>query len=196
MTTSPRRWLLDTSAYSRRGVRVVGDELARRLDAGDELCLSAPVLLELLRAPRGAAVAAALEGLTDAFEVVALTPNTTKLAAEAMVTLAERSPDAHRLPIADLLTAAQASELGFGVLHVDHDFDVLSTSGLQFESEMVCSPDDLPSGTQQSPAARQRELRRVLNRTLSQLSIDDAQRLLGSFVEQAQATLEKSPQNS
>ncbi len=180
------RWLLDTSAYSRRHIPVVREDLAQRLDAGEELCLSAPTLLELLRTPRGTRVAAERETLGDAFAIVGLTERTGELAADAMVKLAAHTTDGHRLPVADLLTAALAAERGLGVLHIDKHFDRLATIGdLDFKSAPACSSSDLTDIKGTSPAARQRELRRTLHATLSRLPSVRAEELLTEFIERA-----------
>jgi len=180
------RWLVDTSAYTRRHIPAVRDGLAQCLDAGEELCLTAPTLLELLRTPRGTRVAAERDTLTAAFDIVALTERTGELAADAMVKLAAHSADSHRLPIADLLTAALAAERGFGVLHVDKHFDRLATIGdLDFKSAPACSSSDLTDIKDTSPAARQRELRRTLHATLSRLPSVRAEELLKEFIERA-----------
>jgi predicted nucleic acid-binding protein len=185
------RWLLDTSAYTRRHIPAVKDALRRHVESGDELCFATPTLLELLRTPRGEAVAGERDALREAFEVVALSERTGELAADAMVSLAANTTDGHRLPVADLLTAALAAEGGLGVLHVDKHFDRLATAGgLGFPSAAVCSVDDLARVAQQSPAARQRELRRTLNGLLSRLPVERAEQLLAEFTAHARAAVD------
>lgn len=50
----------------------------------------------------------------------------------------------HRMPPADLLIAAVADAHGLGVLHYDHDFDVIAAqTSLDFRSEWLVAPGSL-----------------------------------------------------
>ncbi|MGO9901939.1 MAG: hypothetical protein ACLP0J_20145 [Solirubrobacteraceae bacterium] len=179
------RWLLDTSAYARRRPPAVSRAFAQRLTAGEELLLPAPTLLELLRTPRGGEVAALRDELADTFELVGFTDNTAQLAAYAMVDLAERDADSHRLPVADLLNAALAVENQCGVLHLDRHYERAART-LGFEAEWVCDPAEIKN-REDSPAERQRSLRRELYTVLSRLPMDRAERLLAEFSDRARA---------
>ena len=69
---------------------------------------------------------------------------TFSLAATAMEQLARSSFEGHRLPIADLVTAALAHQHRAGVLHLDSDYPVIAEhGGLEFETREVCQPRDL-----------------------------------------------------
>lgn len=183
-----QRWLLDTSAYSRRHIPAVARNVARRVESGEELLISAPTLLELLRTPLGSDVAGERSRLSEAFEVLPLSASSGELAAEAMAELACAGRDGHRLPVPDLLTAALASEHELGVLHLDSHFDELSgTDCLHFKSVAACAPDEIDEVTGRSPATRQRQLRRSLNAALSRLPIERAEALLVEFVAQTTA---------
>lgn len=179
------RWIVDTSAWSRRGQKKVADQLAEVVRRGDELAFSPPVLIEVLRGPQGAAVAEERAKLTADVPVLPLSADTFELAADAMEKLAEHSPEGHRVPISDLVTAVIAHEHGVGVLHCDGHFKLLSEhAGLSFpEDELEFDPPDGSS----NPAARQRELKGQLNQALHQLPIDEAERFLEEAVEKAQS---------
>ena len=122
-------WLVDTSAWARRAQPAVAAELKAILNQGDELALSPPVLLELLRRPQGKAVAAEKQALLSLLTVPAMGPETTEIAAQLMASLALHSPTAHRVPVTDLLTAALAHQLEAGVVHADHDFEQIAKYG-------------------------------------------------------------------
>ncbi|WP_051222260.1 PIN domain-containing protein [Conexibacter woesei] len=125
------RWLVDTSAWSRRGIPEVRDQLKALLEEDDahELVLSGPVLLELLTGPQGAAVAAEHAQLRDAVAIVAPDDETVRLAAQMMERLALAGPEHHRRPVADLLTAALAHQHGYGLVHIDRDFELIAEHG-------------------------------------------------------------------
>jgi hypothetical protein len=136
------RWLVDTSAWSRRGVPEVREQLEALLDedASNELALSGPVLLELLTAPQGAAVAAEHAVLSEL--VVAPDAETFRLAARMMERLALSGPEHHRRPVADLLTAALAHQHDCGLVHIDRDFELIAEhGGLPFTQRRLHLPE-------------------------------------------------------
>lgn len=179
------RWIVDTSAWSRRGQQKVADQLRAVVRRGDELAFSPPVLIEVLRGPQVADVAEERAKLTADVPVLPVSPDTFELAAGAMEQLAEHSADGHRVPIPDLLTAVIAHEHGAGVLHCDGPFALLSEhAGLSFpEDELEFDAPDSCS----NPAARQRELKKQLNQTLHLMPIDEAEKLLEAAVQQARS---------
>lgn len=180
------RWLVDTSAWARRDIPEIAEQIAAILaeDPRSELALSGPVLLELLRGPQGAAVAAERRDLESAMVRVALDEQIVTAAADAMVRLAEHAPDAHRLPVADLLTAALADRHRCGIIHVDAHFGALARhSGLTFEHRQLHLPPVTPD--RDHPAARQRQLRRDLAQLLHRLPAEDAERLLERSIAEA-----------
>lgn len=179
------RWLVDTSAWARRGLPGIADQLAALLDEYDdaELVLSPAVLLELLRGPQGAAVATARRELEGSLPVLEADARTFALAADTMERLAAHAPQAHRLPVPDLITAALAHQHGCGVVHVDGDFDLLAAhAGLDFEARGLNLPSAADAPT---PATRQRELKRELAQLLHQMAIPDAEAFLERAVAQA-----------
>lgn len=179
------RWIVDTSAWSRRGQQKVTDQLENVVRRGDELAFSPPVLIEVLRGPQGADVAEERARLTADVPILAASADTFELAADAMTKLAEHSADGHRVPISDLLTAVIAHEHGAGVLHCDGHFTLLSEhAGLSFPEEEL--EFDAPDSSS-NPAARQRELKKKLNQALHRLPVDEAETLLEETVGKAQS---------
>jgi hypothetical protein len=75
----------------------------------------------------------------DLLPRIPITPIVERLALEAQRELA-----AHRLAPLDVLIAACAHEAEAGVLHYDHDYDILATrTTLRFTSEWVAAPGTL-----------------------------------------------------
>lgn len=103
--------------------------LKKLLERGDDLALSPPVLLELLRKPQGEGVGAEWQTLLSVMTIPPMDQRTTDIAAEIMVSMAKRSPTAHHVPVTDLLTAALACQLGAGVVHADHDYEQIAEHG-------------------------------------------------------------------
>ena len=176
-------WILDTSAFARRDVPAVAALLAELLEH-DELALAPAVLLELLRGPQRSDVAAFRAELETSFRVLEAGPEVFALVASAMVELAATGPRAHRLPIADLHTAALAHLAGAGVLHLDGDYPAIAeTTSLDFAHRAVCTHEDLGSATGPHPAAaRQRELRAQLNQLLHAMPVVEAEAFLKDAV--------------
>jgi predicted nucleic acid-binding protein len=180
-------WLADTSAWARRAVPEIAAQLDAILDEdpANEFALTGPVLIELLREPHGHAVASARAEHEAALSVLSITKAVQDAALDAMTALAAHSPDGHRLPIADLLTAASAHHYGCGIVHIDGDFEALAAehSGLRFQHRRLRLPDNPALAA--DPAARQRALRKALNQRLHALPIADAERLLEQFIADA-----------
>lgn len=72
-----------------------------------------------------------------------LTRSVLQAAEVGMQALAHTSAGAHRIPIADYLTAAAAQEAGAAVLHYAHDYDILAQV-MGFESIWLAPPGSLP----------------------------------------------------
>lgn len=183
-------WLVDTSAWARRDQPAVSKGLRQLLDDGDVFVLSPTVLLELLRGPQGAAVADERSRLTAAMAVVEADAKTFELAADAMECLAAAGAEAHRKPIADLLTAALAHQHELGVVHCDNDFDDLrAKAGLEFSVKQLAveAADDEPHDI----AAKQRALRRELAQLLHRAPAEKAEELLERAVVEARELIEE-----
>ncbi|KAB2846520.1 MAG: PIN domain nuclease [Hyphomicrobiaceae bacterium] len=179
------RWIVDTSAWSRRGQQRVADQLREVVEGGSELALSPQVLIEVLRGPQGDDVAVERARMNEALPILPITAESFGLAVDAMEVLARHGAESHRVPITDLLTAVIAHEHGAGVLHCDGHYALLSThAGLSFPQKQLEFESDAASD---HPAARQRELRRQLNQALHRLSIEDAEALLGKWLAQARS---------
>lgn len=179
------RWIVDTSAWSRRGQQEVRDQLRAVVQAGDQLAFSPPALIEVLRGPQGADVAAQRAKLAGDIPVLAFSANGFDLAIDSMEVLAEHSPEGHRVPVADLLTAVIAHEHGAGVLHCDGHFKLLSEhAGLAFpETSLKFETGGVPF----HPAARQRELRNEIKQELHRLPFDQAEKLLQEWLAQVRS---------
>jgi len=190
----PVRWIVDTSAWSRLNRPEVKEQLEELL-AGDEdeLVLSPAVELELMREPQGGAVAAKRRELEEAMEVLAADAETFSLAADAMERLADHHAEAHRRPIADLITAALAHQHDCGVVHLDGDFELLAEhSGLEFEVVRVqLYDDDEGGGRAAHPAAGQRALKTELAQLVHQLPIEEPEAFLEVVVAQARERVER-----
>lgn len=179
------RWIVDTSAWSRRATPKVNEQLNDILSEADDgvFVLSPAVLLELLRGPQGDDVAVERETLTASMELLSVDATTLALAADAMVALATHDAVAHQLPPSDLITAALAHQHGCGVVHVDDDFQRLAHhSGLRFEQRRI-ELSDGHSGSGHPVADRQRELKRELAALLHRKPASEAEAFLERFVE-------------
>jgi predicted nucleic acid-binding protein len=176
------RWIVDTSAWSRRDLSEVNAQLNDILgEHGDSVFVLSPaVLLELLRGPQNDEVAVERKTLTETMELLPADAKTFELAADAMEVLATHSAEAHRLPLADLITAALAHQHGCGVIHLDEDFEELAQhSGLSFDQRRIALPGEDPEGGSGHPVAdRQRALKRELARLLHQKPVSEAEEFL------------------
>lgn len=184
------RWLVDTSALARRSVPDVARQIRDILQEDDshELVLSPSVLLEMMRGAQREAVAEERERLCEAMEVLTADAGTFELAADAMQHLALHRAEAHRLPIADLVTAALAHQYGCGVIHIDDDFALLEAhSGLTFTAHELELPAQGVGDA--GPAPRQRALKKELAQLLHQMPVADAEAFLEDVLEQARRRL-------
>jgi predicted nucleic acid-binding protein len=185
-------WIVDASAWARRGIPQVQEQLDALLGERDdnELVMSPSVLLELLRGAQGNAVAEARAELADAMTTLATDAQTFALAASAMEKLALTGAEAHRVSVSDLITAALAHQYAGGVVHVDEDFERLAAhSGLTFEQRRLALPEQ-GEGAPAHPAARQRALVKQLRQLLHQRPRAEAEAVL----ERAIADLRGGPE--
>jgi len=177
------RWVVDTSAWARREIpevrRQLEDILAERDES--EFVLSPVVLLELLRGPQGDADVSAERGmLTSSMATLGVDAATFELAADAMEALARHDATAHRLPVADLVTAALAHQHRSGVVHCDDHFELLANcSGLQFVQRRIELPaDDAQRSSGHLIAGRQRALKQEPFQLLHREPVADAEAFL------------------
>jgi predicted nucleic acid-binding protein len=129
--------LLDWSAYARvllaragrpSGRRLPESALSRFEDAvlADELYVCTPFRLEARYSAQSAADFAAISAELAGFQSARVDADTWLIAEQAQQRLAEAPAIAHRVKLADLLVAAIASRHGLGILHYDHDYDVIA----------------------------------------------------------------------
>jgi predicted nucleic acid-binding protein len=128
--------LLDNSAWVRLGHAALpvrrADEIADALESG-RIAGCLPFLLEAGYSARSALEHAQLLAELRALPQYRLDDAAEQRALEAQAQLARVGH--HRLPPVDLLIAALADRHGLGVLHYDHDYDVIAEkTDLSFDS--------------------------------------------------------------
>lgn len=133
--------VLDSSAWSRLIGGRVGKATRRSwveaLDR-DEVLVCDPFRLEALYSARDAKDYRAIAGELAALRQAPGDHVVWQLARNAQAALAEDPAVSHRVNPVDLLVAAAAHRHGVGVLHYDHDFDVLAGhTDLAFESRWL-----------------------------------------------------------
>jgi predicted nucleic acid-binding protein len=131
-----RALLLDNSAWVRLADPALpggrAGELADALEAG-RIAACLPFLLEAGYSARNAADHEELMAELRSLPRLAIDERVEQRALDAQSQLARVGH--HRLPPVDLLVAALADRHGAGVLHYDHDYDLLAErTDLRFES--------------------------------------------------------------
>ena len=131
--------LLDNSAWARLGDAALpagrADEIADALEAG-RIAACLPVLLETGYSARSASEHDQLFAELRSLPQYHLDDAVEQRALDAEAQLARVGN--HRLPPVDLLVAALADRHGLGVLHYDHDYDLIAShTDLQYESVWV-----------------------------------------------------------
>jgi predicted nucleic acid-binding protein len=139
-----RTLLLDNSAWVRIADRAVPDaraeELAEALEAG-RIAACLPFLLEAGYSARSADDHDRLFAELLSLPRLQIDEQVEQRAVEAQRRLA--GVGHHRLPPVDLLVAAVADRHGVGILHYDHDYDLIAEkTDLTFESVWL-----VPRGT-------------------------------------------------
>jgi predicted nucleic acid-binding protein len=133
--------ILDNSAWARLlGGRVAEATQQQWLQAleRDEVLVCDPFRLEALYSAHDAKDFASLAEELEAFRQAPCDDVVWRLARHAQAALAEDRRVSHRIKPVDLLVAAAAHRHGVGVLHYDHDFDVLAGhTNLSFESHWL-----------------------------------------------------------
>jgi predicted nucleic acid-binding protein len=128
--------LLDNSAWARLGDAALpaggADEIADALEAG-RIAACVPFLLEAGYSARNAREHDQLLAELHALPRYHLDDAVEQRALDAQAQLARVGH--HRLPPVDLLVAALADRHGLGVLHYDHDYDLIAEkTDLRFDS--------------------------------------------------------------
>lgn len=138
---------MDNSAWARIGLgRVTGGAAERFFTAvrSDEVLVSPPFALEALYSARDARAYRALAEELSALPQAGADAGTWRLAARAQQALADDPAVLHRVKAMDLLIAAIADRSASGVLHYDHDYDVISAhTPLSFRSLWVAERGSL-----------------------------------------------------
>ena len=114
-------WILDKSAAARAEDTKVGQQLAEL--AGSLFLCGVGQLEQLYSARSGRDYDVLKSTLYENFEVVAAPPDLFNLALGLQQDLAHHRGMWHRTPIPDLLIAETALYHGFGVVHVDRDYE-------------------------------------------------------------------------
>lgn len=123
-----RSLALDNSAWARIvDGRIEGEHRARYAAAvlADELLVADPFRLEALYSARSTAAFDHLSRHLQGFRRAPGTAQTWDRATDLQRQLAGDRRVSHRVKLADLLLAACAEVAGAGILHYDHDYDVL-----------------------------------------------------------------------
>ena len=139
------RLLLDNSAWARLTDRRVPtqrvDEVAAAVESR-QLYVCAPFVLEAGYSARSAADHDYVVRTLLALPWAAINERVERNALRSQQQLAHTGH--HRMPPAELLIAAVADAHGLGVLHYDHDFDVIAArTSLDFRSEWLVAPGSL-----------------------------------------------------
>ena len=137
--------LIDNSAWARLANPSLADErreqVARWIEAG-QLAVCLPFLLEAGYSARSAADHDRVIADLIMLPWVEMTSTVSRLSLQAQGELARAGH--HRVPPADLMIAACAHTAGFGVLHYNHDYDLVAEhSGLSYESEWLAAAGSL-----------------------------------------------------
>jgi predicted nucleic acid-binding protein len=133
--------LLDNSVWARRHQLTVSERVAAAMERR-ELGVCVPFLLEAGFSARSARHHAEIARRFALLPNSPITQDVERLALEAQSDLARVGH--HRLRPADILIAACAHEAGAGVLHYDHDYDVLREhTRLRFRSEWLAPAGSL-----------------------------------------------------
>lgn len=127
--------VFDTSAWNRQREPAVRERWLATQDAG-LLAVCPLVALEVLRGARDEAQFDALDRALSTLAHRNHAPVTAPACAAALSATRELRGDRRGVPAMDLAIAAAAAQRGFGVLHDDRHFDLLSEP-LGFESVRV-----------------------------------------------------------
>ncbi len=136
---------MDNSAWSRLAMESLAQarrtELADAIEAG-LVWVSAPFLLEAGYSARNAADHRELITQLRVLPWAAINSDVENRAVDAQAQLARAGH--HRLPPVDLLTGAIAEHHGLGVLHYDHDYDIIrDKTDLNFDSVWLAIAGEL-----------------------------------------------------
>ena len=138
------RYLLDNSVFARARHPLIAESLAVATDR-DQLVSCGALAIEALFSARGAyELETRHSRLTEGMPWVEIDDAVWRLAMAAQVELGGATERFHRRPPIDYLIAATAHHHGLGVLHYDHDYDLIAEhSSLRFESRWVAEPGTL-----------------------------------------------------
>jgi predicted nucleic acid-binding protein len=133
--------LLDNSAWVNVGLGRLGPDDQQRFGQAmqdRDIVVSPPFAFEVRYSARDAATFLALQTELRGFPHAWAGDRTWEVAADAQRALAEAPGISHRISTADFLLAAIADQSGLGILHYDHDFDLIRDhTPLEFRSVWV-----------------------------------------------------------
>ncbi len=137
--------LLDNSAWARIAKGLLDQQRSETISSWierRELAICLPFLLEAGYSAQSAVDHQTMMAELELLPRVLVTPEVEKYALHAQRELA--AVGHHRLAPVDVMIAACAHEVEAGVLHYDHDYDILAVhTGLEFHSEWLAPPGTL-----------------------------------------------------
>lgn len=135
---------MDNSAWSRSDHKEISGWWPVAFAAGHLVCSEAFLLEALYSARNGAHMRSLRDIITGGMPSVLSDERTWEIAFEAQQNMADAAGLMHRRKPMDFLMAATAHQHGLGVLHYDHDYDLIAEhGGLDFASVWVAPPGSL-----------------------------------------------------
>jgi predicted nucleic acid-binding protein len=136
--------LIDNSAWARVNRPAVSAWWAQALVARRVVGCDAFLIEALYSARSGEHLRRMRSALTEGMPQVRCDERTWKLALDAQERMADAAGLMHRRKPIDFLIAATAHQHGLGVLHYDHDYDLIAEhAGLRFDSVWAAAPGTL-----------------------------------------------------
>lgn len=135
--------VLDMSAWARVALGCLDQPDTERYEhavRGGEVMICEPFRLEALYSARDLDQYEGLKRQLDALPSISSGPKSLDLALRGQLALARERSVSHRVKPLDLVISAIAHEHGVGVLHYDHDYDVIAKfAGLRVRSVWIAA---------------------------------------------------------